>query len=173
MTVTTNAAISLLSSSLCAFLFICSIAPVPAAAFLPHSHFFVCERTATMHPSTGVTKNLGATYFPTSRLYAAKSAGQQLTPLPKDISPFDKSASKGRDIQGDLRKLATISLQRALSSKENALPLLELEFPPLIGGDQSKTQFDDFDSELIDSISMNFVFVFISCFYLALYTVVF
>lgn len=69
-----------------------------------------------------------------------------LTPLPKDISPFDKSASKGRDIQGDLRKLATTALEKALSSDDNMPTLLELEFPPLIGGEQSKTQFDDFDS---------------------------
>eukprot|EP00536_Pseudo-nitzschia_multiseries_P010271 jgi/Psemu1/297528/fgenesh1_pm.307_\ len=69
-----------------------------------------------------------------------------LTPLPRDISPFDKSASKGRDIQGDLRKLATTALERALSSTEDPPTVLELEFPPLIGGDQSKSQFDDFDN---------------------------
>jgi len=68
-----------------------------------------------------------------------------LTPLPKDISPFDKSASKGRDIQGDLRKLATTAIQKAFSSNERPV-LMELEFPPLIGGEQSKTQFDDFDN---------------------------
>ena len=82
----------------------------------------------------------------------------QLTPLPKDISPFDKSSSKGRDVQGEIRKLATIALQKALvvpaASNEDddegtispRPTLLELEFPPLIGGERSKTQFDDFDS---------------------------
>jgi len=71
-----------------------------------------------------------------------------LTPLPKDISPFDKSASKGRDVQGELRKLATTALEKALSNTQNkeTPTLLELEFPPLIGGEQSKTQFDDFDN---------------------------
>ena len=72
-----------------------------------------------------------------------------LTPLPKDISPFDKTASKGRDIQGDLRKLATTAFENALcdNQNDNKPLLLELEFPPLIGGEQSKTQFDDFDSK--------------------------
>jgi hypothetical protein len=79
------------------------------------------------------------------------------TPLPKDISPFDKSASKRRDVQGDLRKLATVALENALSTINNnkgsskTPTLLELEFPPLIGGDQSKTQFDDFDSKYVVS----------------------
>ena len=77
-----------------------------------------------------------------------------LTPLPKDISPFEKSASKGRDIQGDLRNLATKALEKAFQDDNNSKPtLLELEFPPLIGGEQSKSQFDDFDSkELIQYI---------------------
>jgi hypothetical protein len=85
-----------------------------------------------------------------------------LTPLPKDISPFDKSASKGCDIQGELRKLATIGLERALllsnsdsNSKRQRPMLLELEFPPLLGGEKSKTQFDDFDSK--------FCFIYIVC----------
>ena len=77
-----------------------------------------------------------------------------LTPLPKDISPFDKSASKGRDIQGDLRKLATTALEKALSPHNERPPtLLELEFPPLLGGEQSKTQFDDFDSTFLSSLA--------------------
>ena len=76
-----------------------------------------------------------------------------LTPLPKDIAPFDKSASKGRDIQGAIRKLATTAFEKALvldgttNTSNNNNPLLfELEFPPLLGGEKSKSQFDDFDS---------------------------
>lgn len=69
-----------------------------------------------------------------------------LTPLPRNISPFDKSASKGTDVQGDLRKLATTAIERAFSTSNEKPTLLELEFPPLIGGEQSKTQFDDFDN---------------------------
>ncbi len=66
-----------------------------------------------------------------------------LTPLPPDISPFSKSNSKQRDVQTDFRKIASKSLQQAL---QNGITQLELEFPPLLGGDQSKSQFDDFDN---------------------------
>jgi hypothetical protein len=66
-----------------------------------------------------------------------------LSILPKDISPFEKSGSKRRDVQGDFRKLAASSLQKAL---QNGVTQLEVEFPPLLGGDQSKSQFDDFDN---------------------------
>jgi hypothetical protein len=87
----------------------------------------------------------------------SNSNTNNLTPLPKDISPFDKSASIGCDVQGELRKLATLAVQRALldddddddTDKRPSRPtLLELEFPPLLGGSKSKTQFDDFDSKL-------------------------
>lgn len=66
-----------------------------------------------------------------------------LTTLPSDISPFSKSSSKRRDVQADFRKLALKGLQPAL---QNGILQLELEFPPLLGGDQSKSQFDDFDN---------------------------
>ena len=83
----------------------------------------------------------------------SRSTYLNLTPLPKDIAPFDKSASKGRDIQGEIRKLATTAFEKALvldgttNTSNNNNPLLfELEFPPLLGGEKSKSQFDDFDS---------------------------
>lgn len=83
----------------------------------------------------------------------SRSTSLNLTPLPKDIAPFDKSASKGRDIQGEIRKLATTAFEKALvldgttNTSNNNNPLLfELEFPPLLGGEKSKSQFDDFDS---------------------------
>ena len=83
----------------------------------------------------------------------SRSTYLNLTPLPKDIAPFDKSASKGRDIQGAIRKLATTAFEKALvldgttNTSNNNNPLLfELEFPPLLGGEKSKSQFDDFDS---------------------------
>mmetsp|Transcript_1674 Transcript_1674/g.3805 ORF Transcript_1674/g.3805 Transcript_1674/m.3805 type:complete len:433 (-) Transcript_1674:97-1395(-) len=66
-----------------------------------------------------------------------------LTPLPQDISPFTKSSAKARDVQGDFRKIAEKALVQALKDGKTQL---ELEFPPLLGGDQSKTQFDDFDN---------------------------
>ena len=66
-----------------------------------------------------------------------------LTPLPQDISPFTKSSAKARDVQGEFRKIAEKALVQALQDGKTQL---ELEFPPLLGGDQSKTQFDDFDN---------------------------
>jgi Domain of unknown function (DUF1995) len=75
------------------------------------------------------------------------------TPLPAGLSPFVKSQSKGLDLQGTFRKIATTALQRAvqdLSSSTKAIACFEVEFPPLIGsGDTaggSKSQFDDFDN---------------------------
>ena len=68
-----------------------------------------------------------------------------LTPLPKGISPFEKGMSKSMDIQGDFRKLAVRAVNEA--TKNNAaVRLMEIEFPPLLGGDKSKSQFDDFDN---------------------------
>lgn len=66
-----------------------------------------------------------------------------LTPLPQDISPFLKSNAKGRDVQLEFRKIALKGMEKAL---KDDVKQLELEFPPLLGGDQSKTQFDDFDN---------------------------
>jgi len=76
------------------------------------------------------------------------SSSSSLTPLPAGISPFEKSLSKNLDIQGDFRKLAKEAVSAAISdnkSKGQESPL-EIEFPPLLGGDQSKSQFDDFDN---------------------------
>eukprot|EP00980_Cylindrotheca_fusiformis_P021906 scaffold8747_cov96-Cylindrotheca_fusiformis.AAC.1 len=64
----------------------------------------------------------------------------KLSPLPSNISPFEKSQAKSRDITGDFRKVAQASLLRAL---DDGLTELEIEFPPLL---ESKSQFDDFDN---------------------------
>lgn len=73
-----------------------------------------------------------------------------LTPLPQGISPFEKSLSKSLDVQQDFRNLAKKAVQAAIDaskkSSQGQAPLLEIEFPPLIGGDKSKSQFDDFDN---------------------------
>jgi hypothetical protein len=66
-----------------------------------------------------------------------------VSPLPKDISPFEKSSSKYRDVQGEFRKIAEKALCQAI---QNGQTQLELEFPPLLGGAKSKSQFDDFDN---------------------------
>ena len=66
-----------------------------------------------------------------------------LTPLPGDISPFLKSNAKRRDVQLEFRRLALKGTEQAL---KDGVTQLELEFPPLLGGENSKTQFDDFDN---------------------------
>lgn len=69
--------------------------------------------------------------------------GAELSDLPKGISPFEKSASKTIDVQADFRARAKIAVDAA---SDAGIRLLEIEFPPLIGGDKSKSQFDDFDN---------------------------
>jgi hypothetical protein len=71
------------------------------------------------------------------------SPNTKLSILPQGISPFEKSLSKSIDIQADFRARAKIAVDAAMAS---GVKKVELEFPPLLGGDQSKSQFDDFDN---------------------------
>jgi hypothetical protein len=73
-----------------------------------------------------------------SALYASK-----YSLLPPGLSPFEKSVAKGLDVQGSFRKLAAPAFEKAI---RDGATRLELDFPPLMGGDKSKTQFDDFDN---------------------------
>jgi len=68
---------------------------------------------------------------------------EKLSRLPSGISPFEKSGARYRDFQGEFRKTCASVLQTAL---KQGVATMEIEFPPLLGGDKSKTQFDDFDS---------------------------
>eukprot|EP00978_Attheya_sp_CCMP212_P011665 scaffold28917_cov49-Attheya_sp.AAC.2 len=67
----------------------------------------------------------------------------KLSELPVGISPFEKSLSKSIDVQENFRTIAKRALTAAIG---DGVALLEVEFPPLIGGDKSKSQFDDFDN---------------------------
>jgi hypothetical protein len=78
-----------------------------------------------------------------SALSASKNQNQKYSSLPAGLSPFEKSVAKGLDVQGSFRKLAAPALEQAI--RDGAVHL-ELDFPPLIGGDLSKTNFDDFDN---------------------------
>jgi hypothetical protein len=76
-----------------------------------------------------------------SRVFTSSTLLQaNLSPLPLNISPFEKSLAKSRDITGDFRKIAQTSLQQAM---KDGFTELEIEFPPLL---ESKSQFDDFDN---------------------------
>lgn len=71
------------------------------------------------------------------------SSRKMLSPLPSGLSPFEKSVAKNIDIQSNFRGIAAKAIARAISDK---CMLLEIEFPELVGGERSKTQFDDFDN---------------------------
>jgi len=63
-------------------------------------------------------------------------ATPKLSPLPEGISPFEKSISKKIDIQGNLRTQAKPAVEKAI---QDGIHLMEIEFPPLLGGDQVGT----------------------------------
>ena len=67
----------------------------------------------------------------------------KLSDLPKGINPFEKSVSKSLDVQADFRERAKRAVDAAI---RDDVKRMEIEFPPLLGGDQSKSQFDDFDN---------------------------
>jgi hypothetical protein len=70
-------------------------------------------------------------------LYASintnKKDNSKLSDLPIGISPFEKSLSKSIDVQADFRSRAKVAVTAAVS---DGIPLIEIEFPPLIGGQQ-------------------------------------
>lgn len=74
---------------------------------------------------------------------SAVGGGSSLSDLPRGISPFEKSLSKSIDVQADFRSRAKLAVDAAT---RDGVRLIEIEFPPLIGGDKSKSQFDDFDN---------------------------
>lgn len=78
-----------------------------------------------------------------SALYASNKNLQKYSSLPAGLSPFEKSIAKGLDVQASFRKLAAPAAEQAIRDGKRQL---EFEFPPLIGGDLSKTNFDDFDN---------------------------
>lgn len=71
------------------------------------------------------------------------AAPPRVTKLPRGISPFEKSLAKGMDIQANFRKMAIPAIEKAIRDGRTKL---EIDFPPFVGGDQSKTQFDDYDN---------------------------
>ena len=111
----------------------------------------------SLHQATGFVPTNSKSIFPVQVLQgfpslclkaSAEPNTDGLTPLPRGISPFEKSLSKNLDIQQEFRQLAKKAVQSAIrdSSSSSNAPLLELEFPPLLGGDKAKSQFDDFDN---------------------------
>jgi hypothetical protein len=71
------------------------------------------------------------------------SPTNKFSPLPVGISPFEKSVAKGIDVQAKFRGIASRAIDRAV---RDGRTVLEVEFPSLVGGERTKTQFDDFDN---------------------------
>lgn len=69
--------------------------------------------------------------------------GASLSSIPKGISPFEKSLSKNMDVQSEFRTISKRAIDTAIS---DGVTKMEIEFPPLIGGTKSKSQFDDYDN---------------------------
>jgi hypothetical protein len=105
-----------------------------------------CQRIdafSTTRWSSSTSRSSTPTTTLPSALYASKNLQQKYSSLPPGLSPFEKSIAKGLDVQGSFRKLAAPAFEQAI---RDGATRLELEFPPLIGGDLSKTNFDDFDN---------------------------
>lgn len=93
-------------------------------------------------PTTTIIERTSKARATSSYLQAA-GGNDNLSELPNGISPFEKSLAKSIDIQAAFRKLSSKAIESAISDGKKKI---ELEFPPLLGGDQSMTQFDDFDN---------------------------
>ena len=112
------------------------------AAFVPYGYGTTTTNAyAIRRPSSSSSslQRLGAAF---TNKYS-QSASSSLSPLPRGISPFEKSLSKNIDVQADFRQRAKRAIDYAI---RDGVTKIEIEFPPLIGGSQSKSQFDDFDN---------------------------
>ncbi|KAG7369984.1 DUF1995 domain containing protein [Nitzschia inconspicua] len=105
----------------------------------------VVDCFTSTHGSQDVRLTSAQTYSPVIKTELRVFGGgnnnsNTLTSLPKGISPFEKSK---RDVPKELRTLAQAALLQGLNDRKTRL---EIEFPPLLGGDNAKSQFDDFDN---------------------------
>lgn len=93
----------------------CSAAILTTAceAFAPSHEVSRATSSSALHVSGGPKKS------PT---------GQSLTPLPRGISPFEKSLSKSIDIQAEFRNTAKRAIDAAIADGEKKI---EIEFPPV------------------------------------------
>jgi hypothetical protein len=109
-------------------------AAIFAAVYAPQASAFAPSGTTCARGTTPSLQVFGG---------QTKADSRSLSPLPKGISPFEKSLSKNIDIQADFRQRAKRAIDAAIV---DGVKRIEIEFPPLLGGSQSKSQFDDFDN---------------------------
>lgn len=96
---------------------------------------FLVDIPGTPHPHASTS--------PRTPTVSSLAASTKCSPLPPGLSPFEKSLAKGLDIQATFRDIAAKAIDQAV---RDGRTLLEVEFPSLVGGDRTKTQFDDFDN---------------------------
>jgi Domain of unknown function (DUF1995) len=98
-------------------------------------------------PVTPTNYHRSSTWWSSRQTTTAASslaaASTKYSSLPPGLSPFEKSVAKGLDIQANFRGIAAKAIDQAV---RDGKMLLEVEFPSLVGGDRTKTQFDDFDN---------------------------
>jgi len=127
-----------------------AIAPVHAFTFTPSSRSPLPSPSNFYHDYNTITTTTTTTTTTTRLNASTPKSTPILSLLPRGISPFEKSISKDIDVQADFRSRAKAAMDTALSSSsgddKQTVQLLEIEFPPLIGGSSSKSQFDDFDN---------------------------
>lgn len=95
--------------------------------------------------SAFVASPLPTSFYTTSSAAPSSTllAAEKLSFLPTGISPFEKADARYRDYQSEFRN----TCQRAIGDAiQDGIMTMEVEFPPLLGGENSKTQFDDFDN---------------------------
>ena len=105
-----------------------------------------CPRAAAFETPGRTTRAAARGTTPPLRVFGGPTgtdSPRSLSPLPRGISPFEKSISKNIDVQADFRRTAKRAIDAAI---RDDVRRIEVEFPPLIGGSQSKSQFDDFDN---------------------------
>ncbi|KAL3811318.1 hypothetical protein ACHAXA_005404 [Cyclostephanos tholiformis] len=114
------------------------------------STIFTATPRAFFGVGGGVEQTMGSgRYPPASSLSSSSSSSSSsppLSPIPRGISPFEKTISRNMNVQADFRRIAKYALDSAL---RDGITKIEIEFPPLIGGGggrKSKSQFDDFDN---------------------------
>lgn len=84
------------------------------------------RRTTLADDGGGAAAPLRA--FGGGRGRSSGAAKGNLSPLPRGISPFEKSLSKGVDIQGEFRRTAKRAIDAAIG---DGVRRIEVEFPPL------------------------------------------
>jgi Domain of unknown function (DUF1995) len=129
-------------------LFLCSISAGLASfrsvtfALVPSTRLSNNQRRTTLQPGDPGVLMKHKPFFwkrETSRPVATRLSAK-VSPLPRGISPFEKSTN--RNVAQEIRTLAAEALSRA----RGTVMLGEIDYPPYLALGSRKTQFDDLDN---------------------------